>query len=179
MSDDEHKCEIYTAKGKPCPYNASKTLKIVDKAVCNIHEKLCKVKYSEYKDVCNKVWDKSCYSKLDDKEIQQIKRFAEICHKHRIEFSKNCCNGKIDKGHHGAIQKMENLIEKCEREEDRREQQDEIKEFGSRSSNSRSTYSRNRYDAPSPSSRSYSRYNNSPRSSSSSGSSSDRSWRSD
>ncbi len=141
MSDNEEVdlCEIYTAKGKPCPFTARKKLKIVGKSVCRMHEKLCKSKYTEYKRICNKIWDKRCYRYLSSEEINEVKKFAEHCYLHRIEYNIKCCDGTIDKSHYGSLEKMERIIQRCDDQIFKREENNRKNKVSSITRSPRST----------------------------------------
>ena len=107
-------CEIYTKKGKPCPFSAKTVSKETTKNVCNIHSETCKINYRKYKNVCSKIWDKKCSIHDNEKTLKTIIKFAQQCQDQRIEYTGECCNNSWDNGHRGAVIKMTHIIDKCE-----------------------------------------------------------------
>lgn len=73
----------------------------------------CVNKIIEYKKICNKVWNKDCYSDMDVAHMKKISNDAKTCADLRKDFQETCCQ-YTDKGHKGAIDKMEKLHKKCE-----------------------------------------------------------------
>lgn len=81
----------------------------------------CKINYSEYKDVCNKIWNDVCTKDMTNDELEQIRRFSTKCAELRVDFSMNCKNARIDIGHLGAIRKVLKKSNACLTELKRRE----------------------------------------------------------
>ena len=59
-------------------------------------------------------WGAKCLnSSFSPSEIKDFIRFAEDCKTRRIEFTDQCCGGKTDVGHSGAIKRMDDIVSAC------------------------------------------------------------------
>ena len=112
-NDNRLKCEIFTQNGIICPYNAYQFEKNTQKYVCKTHNKVCKDRYMQYKNICNRVARATCTDKMDEEEIIDIINFSDDCVKRRLDFSINCCERKIDSGHAWQVLSMLSLKNKC------------------------------------------------------------------
>lgn len=109
------RCEIYTRAGKPCPNRGKFVNSETRKVVCGTHVPVCKSLIQKYKSICDLVWTRKCSSNMTDEELLWIMDVAEKCRTHRVLFQKDCCNG-TDRGHLGAIKKMEKIVKNCSAE---------------------------------------------------------------
>lgn len=101
-------CAAITCKGNRC------RLSCKSKSVfCATHTTMCKHLLVRYKNVCNQVWSKRCFSDMSDAELDKIIDLGYKCAQFRAGFSGDCCGGQYDEGHLGAIQKMDTLVQKC------------------------------------------------------------------
>lgn len=108
-------CDAYTKQGMPCPHRAKLIHQETGHAVCRKHLPMCRRLYKDYKEVCNQVWSEKCLRGMSNTELFNIMEQAEVCRSYRVMFQNQCCDG-IDRGHKGAIDKMEKISNACARE---------------------------------------------------------------
>ena len=69
----------------------------------------------DYKDVCNQVWNKKCLEGMSTNELNEIIIMSNQCARLRKGFTEDCCRGRSDRGHLGAIQRMEKIAKRRRR----------------------------------------------------------------
>ena len=114
-------CNYIMSDGRYCSNLAKVYNEETKLCVCLIHSNKCRRDYKKYKSICNVIWDKKCLHNTRDKDIKQYIDFAERCRDGRIEFTGQCSDSGLDAGHYFAVKKMNNIIDKCQKELDVRE----------------------------------------------------------
>ena len=101
-------CIALTRQNKGCK------LKCTDAHVyCNTHMEVCQKFLKKYHKPCNKTWFRSCNENMTIKDIYLLIDDLEKCYRLRCKFGQTCCQGKGDKGHIGAMVKIQEKIEGC------------------------------------------------------------------
>src|SRR3990172_5207142 len=86
---------------------------------CN-KSRSCRNRITEYHTTCDPVWTKKCLRNMKPEELEAVRSNAENCADQRAEYQVECCDGKVDEGHIGAIDKMAKLMKSCDDEAERR-----------------------------------------------------------
>lgn len=109
-------CNALTKEGVPCKNKAQLVHDETGIAVCNVHTPMCENFFTKYKKVCRVVWNDKCIKDMTTSKLKSILKSAEECRDLRIYFQNDCCKGKIERGHLGAIERMERIAKKCDNE---------------------------------------------------------------
>ena len=80
---------------------------------CNTHIKMCKSLADKYHSTCDLVWYNECNNSMSMHDINTLLIDLEKCRRLRCRFGIDCCEGFTNKGHLGAIVKVQEKIEKC------------------------------------------------------------------
>lgn len=108
-------CLAMTSTGRQCCFSASG-----EKKTCKIHSTQCENLYNFYKQVCALTWNAKCLANSSDETLKYTAFYASKCLELRENFALACCENMSDKGHCGAMKKMDNLVTKCNGELERR-----------------------------------------------------------
>ena len=107
-------CAAYTQKGDPCRNPTPE-----DSGYCRIHSALCARTHKKYKDVCSNVWisPTDACKKAPTEELENMIKLADECKRLRLDFYNECIYPYYsDKGHVGALKKMDKIKHECQKE---------------------------------------------------------------
>lgn len=121
--EEERQCSVIArSTGRPCA-KAVGEYSSGGLPLCSAHKELdCERKYTEYKIICDGLWDYDPldFPSYDEAKLRSIKNRSLKCAYDRSEFTRYCKSGKEDSGHSYAVNKMEYLSKRAKDELQRR-----------------------------------------------------------
>ncbi len=107
MSD---RCISLTQKNKRCSLRCQE-----GHIYCSTHIQMCRSLAEEYQDICKPYWYSRCATSQPKKMNRRIKKGLEKCHRLRCKFAQECCGRKGNPEHIGALVKIQERLEVCEK----------------------------------------------------------------
>ncbi len=102
------KCGALTQKGTWCKLKCQS-----GHVYCNTHKTMCKDLITKYHSVCDPLWYFECSKTMTRAKIEKALADLEKCYRLRCKFGEDCCEGKANPEHLGALLKIQEKLEKC------------------------------------------------------------------